>query len=104
MNKIWRKQFVYILLILFCVIINVNASESCDLKIENFRVILPPDVSRSTAGYGVIRNTGNEPDTLIKIRSNAATVMLHKTEIISGMAKMIHYVQYGYRARFGTCV
>ncbi len=91
MNKLWQKQSICILFILCSSIINnVTASENCDIKIEQFRVILPPDVSRSTAGYGVIKNIGDEPDTLIKIRSNAATVMLHKTEIVSGMAKMIH--------------
>ncbi len=91
MNKIWQKQSVCILFILcFSIINNSNANENCDIKIANFRVTLPPEVSRSTAGYGVIKNLGDEADTLIKIRSNAATVMLHKTEIVSGMAKMIH--------------
>ena len=51
---------------------------------------MPPDVARSTAGYGIIKNKGDEADTLIRICSDAAEVMLHQTKVASGMAKMIH--------------
>lgn len=47
-------------------------------------------MQKNTAAYGVIKNAGLTTDTLIDISSNAATVMLHKTEIDSGMARMIH--------------
>jgi len=69
---------------------NSFADSQPDIQIENFWIVLAPDVARSTAGYGVIRNNGNEADTLVDIRSHAAMVMLHKTEIDSGMAQMIH--------------
>ena len=69
---------------------HVYADKQPNIETEDMWVVLPPDVARSTAGYGVIKNTGTASDTLLKIRSNAGTVMLHKTKIESGRAQMIH--------------
>lgn len=66
------------------------ADNQPNIELNNFKVTLPPEVARSTAGYGVIKNTGNAPDTLLNISSNGGSVMLHKTDIESGMARMIH--------------
>jgi periplasmic copper chaperone A len=76
--------------LIFFVVMLFSVCGYADMETENFRVILAPEVAKSTAAYGVIKNVGTEADTLIDIRSDAAMVMLHKTEINSGMAKMIH--------------
>lgn len=91
MNKHHVVKNVFLLLFLIVVSINSSYAENKpDIQTEKFWIVLAPEVARSTAGYGVIKNNGNESDMLIQISSNAATVMLHKTEIESGMARMIH--------------
>lgn len=66
------------------------ADNQPNIETESFWVALAPDVARSTAGYGIIRNTGESSDALLNIRSDAGSVMLHKTDINSGMARMLH--------------
>jgi copper(I)-binding protein len=88
MNKLQSISLLFCALIL-C-ISSSYAGSGPDLQFEKFWVVLPPDVARSTAGYGIIKNNGGEADTLIRICSEAAEVMLHQTKIVSGMAKMIH--------------
>jgi len=61
-----------------------------DIETDNFQIMLAPAVAKSTAGYGEIRNTGPEADTLLEISSKDATVMLHKTEVKSNHAQMHH--------------
>ncbi|MBL1321869.1 MAG: copper chaperone PCu(A)C [Methylophaga sp.] len=84
------KNSIVILLILFSWISNLSAESGPDIQFENFWIVQPPNVARSTAGYGIIKNTGDEADTLIRVCSEAAEVMLHQTKIESGMAKMVH--------------
>lgn len=91
MKKVSSKFVSLILLML-------SFNSYADIETENFRIILAPEVAKSTAAYGVIKNVGVEADTLIDIRSDAAMVMLHKTEINSGMAKMIHMPNLGIEA------
>jgi len=69
---------------------NSNADKQPNIETESFWIVLPPEVARHTAGYGIIKNTGEASDTLLKITSNAGAVMLHKTEIQSGKARMTH--------------
>tara|TARA_R110001606_G_scaffold361754_7_gene515453 strand:+ start:374737 stop:375183 length:447 start_codon:yes stop_codon:yes gene_type:complete len=77
-----------LLIVTFC---NISyADNQSNIEIESFWVVLPPAVARSTAAYGIIRNTGESSDTLLDIRSDAGSVMLHKTAIESGMAHMFH--------------
>jgi periplasmic copper chaperone A len=76
--------------LLFFVAMLFSVCSYADIETKDFRIILAPAVAKSTAGYGVIKNVGAEADTLIDISSDAAMVMLHKTEINSGMAQMIH--------------
>jgi periplasmic copper chaperone A len=78
------SSFIFFVAMLFSV------CSHADIETKEFRIILAPAVAKSTAAYGVIKNSGVEADTLIDISSDAAMVMLHKTEINSGMAKMIH--------------
>jgi periplasmic copper chaperone A len=84
MMKKFSSSLIFFIVMLFSV------SSYADIETENFRIILAPAVAKSTAGYGVIKNVGSTADTLIEISSDAAMVMLHKTEINSGMAQMIH--------------
>jgi copper(I)-binding protein len=97
MNKIINKS--RLLLLFFGLAINLIGNQSYangkpNIEIENLRVILPPPVARSTAAYGNIKNTGDAPDTLIKLSSDAGMVMLHQTEITDGRAKMNHIEAY----------
>ena len=69
---------------------NTLAKNKVEITTEQLRVILPPSVANSTSIYGIIKNTGNAPDTLINVSSNAGMVMLHKTDIKQGMAQMNH--------------
>ncbi len=81
---------IWMFLLLFVFISNSYAEDKPNIQFEDFWIVSPPEVARSAAGYGIIRNTGNEADTLTHICTESASVMLHKTEIESGMAKMIH--------------
>ncbi len=89
-NLRFLKSFFILFMLLFT--LNNHAYADCqpNIRIENFWIVQPPDIARSTAGYGVIKNTGNAADTLLKVSSNAGSVMMHKTEVKSGIAKMIH--------------
>jgi copper(I)-binding protein len=89
MNNGFKKS-VIVLLVLLSWVTSTYAESGPDIQFENFWVVTPPSVARSTAGYGIIKNTGDEADTLIRVCSDAANVMLHQTKIVSGMAKMIH--------------
>jgi len=93
MNKkyILKYFFIYwsaMFLLLVSGLVFANASSS--IEVDNLRVILPPSVARSTSIYGVIKNTGSVPDTLIGLETNAGMIMLHKTDIKNGMAQMNH--------------
>ncbi|MAO57563.1 MAG: hypothetical protein CMM61_17980 [Rhodospirillaceae bacterium] len=46
--------------------------------------------SRPGAAYLTIRNTGDEPDRLLKVTSPAAgTVMIHESKLANGVAQML---------------
>lgn len=91
MNK--RQLIRNSVLVFFALTVGMSsgyADSKPDIQFENFWLVLPPPVARSTAAYGIIKNNGDQADTLIRICSDAASVMLHKTEIVSGMANMVH--------------
>ncbi len=92
MNKSW---LIKLLILLGVIALNVMPTLYANndkplIKIEQFWIMLPPAVAHNTAGYGVIKNEGNQADTLKSIKSDYASIMLHKTAIESGMARMIH--------------
>lgn len=89
MNKSWLIKFLVLSVIIAVQVLPALKAQP-EIKLEQFWVVLPPAVARNTAGYGVIKNEGNEEDRLIGIQSDSATIMLHKTEVKSGMARMIH--------------
>lgn len=91
MNKHPVIKNIFLLIVVIVAFTNTSyADNKPDIQTEKFWIVLAPEVARTTAGYGVIKNNGDEADTLIRISSNVATVMLHKTEIDSGMARMVH--------------
>ncbi|PCJ30750.1 MAG: hypothetical protein COA90_08260 [Gammaproteobacteria bacterium] len=90
MNNRRTKWHYLLVLLLLSVINSVYADSQPEIVFESFWIMDAPDVARNTAGYGVIKNKGDTADTLINIRCDMAMVMLHKTAIQSGMAKMIH--------------
>ena len=92
MNNLRLRKSIFILLtvLLACLVSSSYADTQPDIKLEQFWIALPPDVARATAGYGIIKNNGDESDTLVAIRSDAGSAMLHKTVIESGMARMMH--------------
>ncbi len=77
-------------LCLVLVLISLSFISNAEIVTENFRVMMAPKIAKNTAGYGVIKNTGSEADTLNSVCSDTVDVMFHKTEIRSGMAKMVH--------------
>ena len=88
MNNLRR---ILISLLVLMSLLNASCSErNHPIQFEGFWVVQPPSVARSTAAYGTIRNRGNEADTLIKVSSDIGFVMLHKTEVVNGMGKMMH--------------
>ncbi len=98
-NKAAHKSVIYLSIILCFFSTNIFASDKTvsetvenksTIVTDNLRVILPPSVASSTSIYGIIKNTGSTPDSLISVSSNAGMVMLHKTDIKKGMAKMGH--------------
>ncbi|MDF1589326.1 MAG: copper chaperone PCu(A)C [Gammaproteobacteria bacterium] len=92
MNKSWLMRSIILLgLIALTVMPTLQANkEKPQIKINDFWIVLAPAVANNTAGYGIIKNDGGQADTLIAIECDNAHVMLHKTEINSGRAQMIH--------------
>lgn len=88
--QIRKSVFILFTVVLDCLVNSSYADTKPQIQLEQFWVVLPSDVSRNTAGYGVIKNSGDESDTLLAIRSDGGSVMLHKTDIESGMARMMH--------------
>jgi len=98
MNNCLKNCLIVFFFIVTSLVSSMPVLAKPHTEIDNLRVILPPSVARSTAVYGVIKNTGDESDTLIKISSNAGMVMLHQTEITSGFAQMNHIETYVIKA------
>jgi len=90
MNNFYKQGLFTIIIFIVSFFGAMSAIAAPQIEIENLRAILPPSVAKTTAVYGVIKNTGDEFDTLIRISSNTGMVMLHQTEIISGQAQMNH--------------
>lgn len=98
MNKFNRnglRSLFFLIVTCFSTIYSTGSAIAAPkIEIEELRAILPPSVASTTAIYGVIKNTGDELDTLLKISSNAGMVMLHQTEVNSGQAQMNHIDTY----------
>lgn len=93
-NKTW---LILLLLTLITPFLSGCDSNKSTITFNKFSVILPPPVASGTSAYGIIKNTGDTNDTLVAITSNAGSVMLHKSEVINGSAKMIHLSEYTFK-------
>ncbi|WP_455234786.1 copper chaperone PCu(A)C [Thiogranum longum] len=61
------------------------------LSVENAWVREAPPSARMLAAYMTLRNTGAEEQVLIAVESPAFThVMLHRSEVVDGVARMTH--------------
>lgn len=94
MNKQILNKLLLLILLFGLTLSSVAEDGKSKITSEDLRVILPPPVARSTSAYGIIKNTGDTPDTLISISTDAGMIMLHKTEIEDGMAQMNHVDEY----------
>ena len=63
---------------------------STEIELVDFWISAPPPIAKGTAGYGIIKNTGDTADTLTHLCTEDAHLMLHKTEINNSRAKMLH--------------
>lgn len=84
MNKIIIAGFLIIVAIFYA----MNSQKN--IQMEGFYIVLPQGAS-SASGYGVIKNNSDEIDILMGVSSDNASVMLHQTQIQSGMATMVHH-------------
>ncbi len=91
MNKV--KIFLLPFLLLITVMSGGCSNNGPDIQLVDFWIVQLPNAARSTAAYGMIKNTGKQPDTLLRVSSDIGMVMLHKTEVENGMAKMVHLSQ-----------
>jgi len=79
------------LLIFMAIFYVINGQKN--IYLEDFYIVLPPN-AKSASGYGVIKNKSDKPDVLLSLSSDDATVMLHQTQIHSGMANMMHHSKF----------
>ena len=62
-----------------------------NLRVENAWVREAPPSARMLAAYLTVNNTGDRERVLVEVHSPAFShVMLHKSEVIDGVARMIH--------------
>lgn len=85
-----RVFMLFILSTLFLMNASYANDNEPNIEFSEFWISEPPPVAKGTAGYGIIINNGEVADTLLHVCSKDAMVMLHKTDIKNGMAKMIH--------------
>ncbi len=70
---------------------SLAATADAALQVENARVREAPPNARMMAAYMTLNNTGSSDVVLTRVDSPAfGHVMLHKTEVIDGVARMIH--------------
>lgn len=87
MNVIYKVVSVFILMLMASL---VSATES-GITVENAWIREAPPGARAMAGYMVVKNTGNSDKVLVSAASDAfGEVMLHRTIVEGGMAKMVH--------------
>lgn len=67
-----------------------TSAQATELRIDDAWISEPPPGMAMLAGYLTIRNDGDTPVTVTAIRSSAAEVMMHETQIVDGTAKMRH--------------
>jgi copper(I)-binding protein len=67
------------------------AAAQPDIQIENAWVREAPPSARMLAAYMTLKNSADQDQVLVEVQSPAFShVMLHKSEVIDGVARMIH--------------
>ena len=67
------------------------AAAQPDIQIENAWVREAPPSARMLAAYMTLKNSAAQDQVLVEVQSPAFShVMLHKSEVIDGVARMIH--------------
>lgn len=67
------------------------AAAQSDIQIENAWVREAPPSARMLAAYMTLKNSAAQDQVLVEVQSPAFNhVMLHKSEVIDGVARMIH--------------
>jgi copper(I)-binding protein len=62
-----------------------------EIEVENAWVREAPPGARMLAAYLTLNNPGQQDRTLVEVRSPAFShIMLHKSELVDGVARMIH--------------
>jgi len=62
-----------------------------DIRVENAWLREAPPSARMLAAYLTVNNTGDRERVLVEVQSPAFShVMLHKSEVVDGVARMIH--------------
>jgi periplasmic copper chaperone A len=82
-----RRVFPALLLAAFSML----ASAGDDIRVEDAWVREAPPTARMLAAYMTISNDGDREQTLVGVESPQFNhVMLHKSEVIDGVARMLH--------------
>ncbi|HEY0634425.1 MAG TPA: copper chaperone PCu(A)C [Gammaproteobacteria bacterium] len=80
-----------VLAFVLMVLASLAAAAEGGLSVENAWIREAPPGARAMAGYMVVKNHGNSDKVLVGAASDAfGEVMLHRTIIEEGMAKMVH--------------
>ena len=67
------------------------AAAQPDIQIENAWVREAPPSARMLAAYMTLKNPADQDQVLVEVQSPAFShVMLHRSEVIDGVARMIH--------------
>ena len=77
--------------LLFLILLSGSATADGDIVVDNAWVREAPPGARMMAAYLVINNLGDSDVELVSVDSPAfAHVMMHKSETVDGVARMIH--------------
>ncbi|RUA04830.1 MAG: hypothetical protein DSY43_05810 [Gammaproteobacteria bacterium] len=92
MNKT-ITMFVLIFAVITCHANNLN-----NIQIKDFYIVMLPGADNAS-GYGVIVNAGDKADMLMSVSSNNTSIMLHQTQIHTGMANMVRSLNFLIKAK-----
>lgn len=87
MSSMMKTIFAFVLMLLASFVMAAEGG----ITVENAWIREAPPGARAMAGYMVVKNHGNSDKVLVSASSEAfGDVMLHRTIVEEGMAKMVH--------------
>ena len=87
MSSMMKTIFAFVLMLLASFVMAAEGG----IIVENAWIREAPPGARAMAGYMVVKNHGNSDKVLVSASSEAfGDVMLHRTIVEEGMAKMVH--------------